>query len=122
MTLPLSPKRMDRLPLHFDRWKGPMSIVIQLNEEEMENVAKIVSAIQRENVRFTFYIIKKPIPETRSYRCTFISYNRTKVHYETCFVINVLRNLAIETIRTTHFMIVDGDGIVSCIMYYLPIT
>ena len=120
MTLPLSPKRMDRLPLHFDRWKGPMSVVIQLNEEEMEDVAKIVNSIQRKNVRFTFYIIKKP--ETKSYRCTFISYNRTAVHYETCFVINVLRNLAIETIRTTHFMVVDGDGIISSMIYILPIT
>ena len=111
MTLPLSLNRMDRLYLHFSRWKGPMSIAVQVNEEDLMDLIRIVNAIRKINVRFTFYIVKKPIDS--KYRCTFKSMNGTVVHYESCYAINVLRNLAMETIKTSHFMIIDGDGIVS---------
>ena len=112
MTLPLSLNRMDRLYLHFDRWKGPMSIAVQVNEEDFMDLVRIVNSIKRNNIRFTFYIVKKPVES--KYRCSFKSINGTDVFYESCYAINVLRNLAIETIRTSHFMIIDGDGIVSC--------
>ena len=46
--------------------------------------------------------------------CTFKSVNNTIVYYQNCYVINELRNLAIETIQTSHFIIVDGDGLISC--------
>ena len=112
MTLPLSLNRMDRLYLHLDRWKGPMSIAVQVNEEDLVDLIQIVNAIRRDNIRFTFYIVIKPIES--NYRCIFKSLNGTDVLYESCYVINVLRNLAIETIKTSHFMIIDGDGIISC--------
>ena len=112
MTLPLSLNRMDRLYLHLDRWKGPMSIAVQVNEEDLMDLIRIVNAIKRNNIRFTFYIVKEVVES--NYRCTFKSMNGTNVFYESCYVINVLRNLAIETIKTSHFMIIDGDGIVSC--------
>lgn len=110
MTLPLSTKRLDRFPLHLKRWKGPMSIAIQINEDELPGVARILSSIKRGNIRWTLYIVKR---QPYSDHCTFVSMNGTKVKYENCFVVNELRNLAIETIRTTHFLIVDGDGIIS---------
>ena len=112
MTLILSPNRLDRLPLHLQRWRGPMSIAIQLEESELEDTAKIVSSIERKNIRFTFYVLKN---SSDKHRCSFISLNGTNVYYNSCFVINELRNLAIETIETTHFMIVDGDAIISSI-------
>lgn len=110
MILPLSSSRLDRLSLHFYRWKSPMSIAIQLNEEELNDVATILTQIRRPNIRFTLYIVRNT---RQKMRCKFISMNGSKVYYETCFVVNILRNLAIETIRTTHFFIVDGDGLVS---------
>ena len=111
MTLPLSLNRMDRLYLHLDRWKGPMSIAVQVNEEDFNDLIRIVKVIKRNNIRFTFYIVKELIES--KYRCIFKSMNGTDVYYESCYAINVLRNLAIETIQTSHFMIIDGDGIVS---------
>lgn len=111
MTLILSPNRMDRLPLHFTRWHGPMSIAIQLTEEELIPTFHLIQSISRENIRFTFYVIQK-MPEKKP-RCTMVSQKGVTVNFDTCFVINELRNLAIETIQTTHFMILDGDGILS---------
>ena len=112
MTLPMSLNRMDRLHLHLERWKGHVSIAVQVNEEDLLDLIQTVNAIKRNNIRFTFYIVKKP--GESNYRCTFKSMNGTDVHYESCYAINILRNLAIETITTSHFMIIDGDGIVSC--------
>ena len=114
MTLNLSPNRMDRLPLHFSRWKGPMSIALQLTEEEFKATMKSVELINRENIRFTFYVVKAN--HSQQPRCTYINQKGKTIGFETCFVINELRNLAIETIQTTHFMILDGDGILSSII------
>ena len=88
-----------------------MSLAIQLDEEELPRVARILSKINRTNIRYTLYITKnigKNIP-----RCTFIAMNGTSLFYNRCFVINELRNLAIESIQTTHFMLIDSDGIIS---------
>ena len=88
-----------------------MSISIQLKEEEFEETVKIVNAIHRKNIRITFYIIKEK-PKS-NYHCKFISKKGIKIRYTTCFVFNELRDLAIESIQTTHFLLTDGDSIIS---------
>ena len=40
MTFTLTTDRLNRLPLQFKRWKGPMSLAIQLDEEELPKVAR----------------------------------------------------------------------------------
>ena len=111
MILPLSLNRMDRLPLHFSRWNGNISIAVQCHEDEINSLFSIISSIKRENIRFTFYIIKKTKSEKR---CSFKMKNGEYFYLYSCYVINELRNLAIETIQTSHFMIIDGDAILSC--------
>ena len=111
VTFTLISNRMNWLPLQFQRWKGPMSLAIQLDEEELPTVARILSKINRTNIHYTLYITKnigKNIP-----RCSFIAMNGTSLFYNRCFVINELRNLAIESIQTTHFMLIDSDGVIS---------
>ena len=111
MTLFLSLNRFDRLPYHLSRWKGPMSIAIQINEEELDEMVNVIGKIHRNNIRFTFYVIKKK-PANKP-RCSFITMNGKTISLQNCFVCNVLRNLAIETIKTSHFLLIDGDGIIS---------
>ena len=113
VTFTLSPDRMNRLSLHFQRWKGPMSVAIQLDEEELPKVAKYLSKMTRSNVRFTLYVVRNIGKMIK--HCSFITMNGSSVFYDRCFVINELRNLAIETIQTTHFMLIDGDSIISSI-------
>ena len=111
-TLHLSNSHLNRLPYHLDRWKGLASIAIQVYEKDLTETLKTVSTITRNNIRFTFYVIKKK--EDGSKHCTFKSVNNTIIYYQNCYVINELRNLAIETIQTSHFILVDGDGLISC--------
>ena len=77
MTLLLSLNRFDRLPYHLNRWKGPMSIAIQINEEEFEEMLDEIGKIQGSNIRFTFYIVQKK-PENEP-RCNFITMNYSLV-------------------------------------------
>ena len=105
-TLVLTPSRLDRLPLHFDRWNGSMSIAMQMNEDELPTIAQVISTINRPNIRFTLYIAKNS-------SCNYVAESMKVYHFDHCFVINELRDLAIETIETTHFMVIDGDGILS---------
>ena len=117
MTFTLSPDRMNRLNFHLKRWKGPISVAMQLDEEELRTVSQRISKINRNDIRFTLYIVKKAKKNTQ--RCSFIAMNGTCVLYDRCFVINELRNLVIETIQTTHFMLIDGDSIISSIYFVL---
>ena len=90
-----------------------MSVAIQLDEEELPKVAKYLSKMTRSNVRFTLYVVRNIRKMIK--HCSFITLNGSSVFYDRCFVINELRNLAIETIQTTHFMLIDGDSIISSI-------
>ena len=115
LTLHLSNSHLNRLPYHLDRWKGPVSIAIQLHEKDLTTTIKTISTITRKNIRFTFYVIR--MKEDGNKHCTFKSVNNTVVYYQNCYVINELRNLAIETIQTSHFIVVDGDGLLSGIYF-----
>ena len=111
LTLHLSQSHLNRLPYHLDRWKGSVSVAIQVHEKVLNEMIQSISTITRKNIRFTFYVIKKK--EDGNKHCTFKSVNNTIVYYPNCYVINELRNLAIETIQTTHYILVDGDGLLS---------
>lgn len=89
-----------------------MSISIQLYENELEEVLLTVFKYQRYNIIYTLYVI----PQDSI--CYYNSLSGERVNHTSCYDVNVLRNLAIETIRTSHFMIVDGDGIISGISFF----
>lgn len=111
MILPLTPSRMDRLYLHFQRWNGSISVAIQMTENELSSVFSRILLYGRRNIRYTFYII--PHRDNINQTCSFVTMKRKVIYYDNCFDINVLRNLAIETITTSHFLLIDGDGIIS---------
>ena len=63
-----------------------MSPAIQLDEEELPKVARILSKINRTNIRYTFYITKnigKDIP-----RCTFIA-RMEHLYYTTAVLLSM---------------------------------
>ena len=81
-----------------------------MKENEILFVYKFISSVNRTNLRFSFYIVKDNGISTG---CEYINQQSKIIRLEKCFVINELRNLAIETIETTNFLVVDGDGILS---------
>ena len=107
-VLHLSTNRLDRLPFHFERWSLPYSIVIQLTEDEFPSVLSTISRYHHIDIRWSFYII----PQDSS-PCYSILLSGEKETHESCYDMNILRNIGIETIRTTHFLMIDGDGLIS---------
>ena len=112
-TLHLSSNRLSRLQLHLDRWSEPMSIAIQLNEAELPSVLHSVFNYTRDNIRWSFYVTE----DSPDNKCFYIQLNGTKIYYDSCYECNILRSLAIESITTSHFMIIDADGILSSIAF-----
>ena len=119
MTFSISADRLHRLPFHFDRWKGNISIAVRLEENQLKSVFKTISKFSKQNIRYTFQVIPSSANLRRGCEFYFLQ-NETYV-YEDCFEVNLLRNFAIETIKTTHFMTIDADAIVSgkarCIVF-----
>lgn len=108
-TLHLSFARMDRLPFHLSRWHDNMSIALQLFEHELPQALDYVMKYARNNIRWSFYIID----DAPTNKCFYIRKNGTRLFHDSCYECNILRNLAIESITTSHFLIIDGDGIMT---------
>ena len=85
-------------------------------ESELHSVIKVIQAYEHyRQITFLLYIIKdKPSIPGRS-----IFYDTTGPSYsnETTFPINLLRDLAIESIETTHFFVSDIDVFSSETLY-----
>ena len=106
LAMTLSTDRMNRLSFHLDRWHEPISIVIQLYENELPTVGEIVTTLKRTNIRFTFYILQNNTSSND--KCTYVLPKKKIIHTEYCFAYNELRDLAIETIKllTIYYLMV----------------
>lgn len=87
-----------------------MSIGILVRLPEFPLFAKAIEEYAGYPITFSVYV---PLGDKRT--SYFIRKNGTKeVFPDTLYPVNLLRDLAIESIRTTHFMFVDADFYISC--------
>ena len=87
-----------------------MSIGILVRLPEFPLFAKAIEEYAGYPITFSVYV---PLGDKRT--SYFIRKNGTKeVFPDTLYPVNLLRDLAIESIRTTHFMFVDADFDISC--------
>lgn len=101
--------RFDRLPYLLKRWKGPMSIGVFVMPEEYPAFVDFISHYMGLPITLCVYI---PLGlENTSY---YIRRNQFKQYFtKTLYPMNLLRDLAIESITTSHFMYVDADFMTS---------
>jgi len=81
-----------------------------LKEDELSKVADYIMTIQRTNIRWSFLIIQDDLYN----QCFYVSISGQRKYHNACYDINIMRNIAIESIQTTHFLMLDGDAIVTC--------
>ena len=112
----LSTERMNRLPLQLQRWNGNMSIAILLEKHELPYIASIVTTVNHPSIRFTFYILDDS--PSRKNHCSVVLPKFERQYYHYCFPYNVLRDLAIESIQTSHYLLIDSDAILSSIFLF----
>ncbi|KAK8801895.1 hypothetical protein WA588_006179 [Blastocystis sp. NMH] len=101
----ISMGRFDRMPYILKRWKGPMSIAVFVTLEEYSSFVNAITPYLGLPITFSVYI-----PLGLEHSSYFVRGNGKKtVFAHTLYPINLLRDMAIESIHTTHFFCVDAD-------------
>ena len=99
---------MNRLPFILKRWKGVISLSVLVKESEVESLAnRILGYAGLRRIVFTVYVTKTITKSTIPF---YVLADGTHLNYpEGFYPINTLRDLAIESISTTHLLIADTD-------------
>ena len=104
--------RFDRLPYMFSRWNDSISIGVFATEDEVKDVAfDILTYKTDRSVVYTIYVQKRITNANTPYYL-----NRDGVRYEYqegLYPVNLLRDLSIESVTTSHFMVIDADVFLS---------
>lgn len=104
--------RFDRLPFMLDRWRGMVSIGVFITEKEIDTLSHLLFRfISKPRIVYAIYVQKDITKENTP----FYTYpNGTVLYYpQGMYPLNVLRDLSIESISTTHFLLIDADVFLS---------
>lgn len=102
---------MDRLPFFITRWKGRISIAVYLQENDLHTLEEDMNRIAfHRNITFIFYIRRIRGSETPS---VFTWQNKTIMYPNGIYPMNILRDLSIESITTSHYVLLDVDTFIS---------
>lgn len=103
------------MPYLLQRWKGPQSIAVFVRLGELKAFVKSIQNWRGLPILFSVYI---PLDKRNS--TFFVRFNKSREYYpDAIFPINILRDLAIESIRTTHFFYIDSDFFVSSLFFFI---
>lgn len=112
----LTLNRKDRLPYLMKRWKHRINMAIFLRERDIPEVKQLINDYSSyRRIKFILYIVKDEVDTP--YRSIYFDPVKPLYSNETIFPINVLRDLAIESIETTHFYVSDIDVFASDTLY-----
>ena len=108
--------RLDRMPYLLKRWQGPISIAIFITESEVRKLAtRIAPFLSSRRIVFSFYVQKTitldNIPYYREGKWSVRQYSKGM------YPLNLLRDLSIEAITTTHYLLIDVDVFLSSSLY-----
>ena len=103
---------MDRFPYLLARWRGPISTVMFVNETEVEKAFEFIFRHRKYPITFTLYIVHNMGVNPYFFEGT------ERVYFDKgLYPYNVLRNIGIESISTTHYLLVDIDVFPSTNLY-----
>ena len=96
--------RKNRVNQHLSRWPGYLSIALLIIEDQLTEAADMITELaSTHRIIFTVYMIKKL---TKPF---LIRYDGSVVKMPPILPMNLLRDLCIESIETSHYIIVDVD-------------
>ena len=106
----ISLSRTDRIPYHLKRWKGLKVIVVMMNRAELKSAWTQLTSFIDPSLRFILYVTDShPTPYFISSVDPWVTVPKSSPFYP----LNLLRDIAIESITTTHFLMIDGDVFLS---------
>ena len=119
-SLLYSLNRLNRLPHHINRFKGPKIFIIYAFEFELQSIQQQISTFTDSSITFIFYVLPYQKTTLRSTTTsssyTFVSStNPLKILTKRVpfYPINFLRDIAIEAVQTTHYVFLDCDILIS---------
>lgn len=112
--------RQDRIPFILSRWDGPIVIVVALSFSETEDVEDFINLCSsNRNVIIHFYVYENTLYND----CddNYIINVNNKLVFKDChtapfYPINLLRDIGINSIMTTHYTAIDVDLLISTTM------
>lgn len=104
--------RADRLPFLLSRWRGVISLAVFADESELYKLHSILNAFTTQRrIIFSFYIRKRI---TSSIIPTFVAPKGKAYSFKDgIYPMNILRDMSIESIDTSHYVALDIDAFVS---------
>ena len=112
----ISINRIDRIPFLIHRWKNRICLSVLLTEKEIPQVEDFINNFSKtRQITFILYIIRE-IPDV-PFRSIYYDTFGADHYNQTLFPINLLRDLAIESIDTSHYVITDIDAFPSQSLY-----
>ena len=110
--------RIDRFPFLLHRWNGAISICIVLSESEVNELDEKLRPFLNRGIVFTFYIAKEyPDHQYHGYYIRDKEKGIVRNFTTMIYPVNLARDLAIESISTTHYLFIDCDFFTSDTIY-----
>ena len=103
---------MDRFPYLLKRWKGPISSVMYLDEKELVKACSFLHKHYKSSITFSLYIV-----HNRGKHPFFYGRNKREFLKKGLYPYNVMRNIGIDSISTTHYLLTDIDVLPSANLY-----
>lgn len=98
------------------RWQHRISLVFFIEENDLYKMGKVIDEYRKYNrITFILYIVNHR--KESSWQSIYYDISHPVVSNETIFPINILRDLAIEFIDTTHYFVSDIDVFSSDTLY-----
>lgn len=111
--------RANRLPYLLTRWKGPLALTLFADIANFTEVQSFINSINsRMNITLVLYLTNFNLKNGSNYILSFNNNTITRVYFhQPIFPINLLRSLAIHSIQTTHYTVIDIDLLLSNTLY-----
>ena len=107
--------RQNRLPYLLKRWKHDIILAVAVSESQLAQVGTLIDAYNDyKQITFVLYVIREL---NAPYQSILFDDFGPVYSNNTIFPINLLRDLSIESIDTTHYFICDIDAFPSETLY-----
>ena len=98
---------MNRFPYILQRWHGPISVAFFVTEREVPALAEKIAAVPRQNVVYSVYVRRNTTIQNTPWHK--LPSGLKRYFPKGVFPINLLRDLTIESISTSHYLVIDVD-------------
>lgn len=108
--------RLNRIPFILERWEGMISLCLFIVESDMPMVDKRLKPYLNDRIIYVFYVVKEYEPH--KCKAYYVKSRKERELFNVpVFPLNLVRDLAIESIQTTHYLLIDIDFLISRTLY-----